>query len=282
MPSCHPTVERSKRLVVHLARVVDLLLPGDVATDLVATLAHQQRGDQAGHAAVAVLKRMDHEKVEHVCAEQQQGVVGALCAGLVEQPVQLPHVAGSVRGAHGVQADDLGPVGMPLDDPVLTDLEPAAAVIEEREQPAVKLQHHVQAKRNVLAVLVDLLQHASIAGHLRLRAALRRHLSQRQLAQTLLRDMDVLDRVGRLHALNHRYRLEALQHCGVLPAQGILVATPAVDLGQGVYEVGGQEAEMPVEVLEGPHEKTLSCAAEIIGLLGVTVGFLALRLSFFG
>lgn len=105
------------------------------------------RGQQSGDAPVAVGERMDAQQVELERGDDDQRMEGSVIEGGAGAGDELEGEVPGVRGGDRLEPDRLRSVGVPVDDEVVVEFEPAAATGDETEQQPMQMQDQPDAER---------------------------------------------------------------------------------------------------------------------------------------
>ena len=136
-----------ERLVVGVGRLGDLLLKAHVAAHRVAVLAEQGAGEQAGDPSVAVLERVDDEKVEDEQAGQEHRMVLARRDRFLVALDQVIDGERGARGGHRLEADGCRAVRRAVHDEIVLCLEAPAGHYRVGKQQPVQVQDQSGVQR---------------------------------------------------------------------------------------------------------------------------------------
>lgn len=207
-----------------------------------------ERGEHAGEAAIAILKRMDGEEDDDEAAYEQQRVQGALAVGLDEPGDECLHLARRIERRGGLEDNaDLFAIRIEGGDVIRQCLVMAAmagvlgAVTQE---VLMELADHVFRDGDLLEGIEHLIHDIGVTGDLLLIACL--ELGDVQSAKQIL-DLAV----GELRALNAGGRADTLDG-GDLAQRSEFLRRKAAN-----------HAPLPFELVQlGDDAEDLGCDAE--------------------
>ena len=218
-------------IIVQVLVLCNLAFQRNIPADHITGTVQQERRQQTAHSAVAVIERMDAEKVMDEHRDQQKRIqllrsdhaVVALAEGFHSR-------CGFIRRKRREQ-DKLPSVRVCCADIVLGVLEAAAdALVGVLIQVTVQLENIVRRDRNVFIAFVDGIQHITVAHDLFLISVARRCLITDELHQARIGRADAFDLIGCLRALHLGDLDQAIQRCGLLFQIQLLPALVFMDL----------------------------------------------------
>ena len=189
--------------VIGAFALLDDLLNTDEFADDIAASVEQEQGEQAAHATVAVIERMDAEKVEDEHRDQQQRIGVGILQGFIVRGADVFDRFGRLPCRYGFESDELIALRVFFGDDVVGSFVAAAdgtaAVFVE---VAVELEDRSGLEGDVVVVLVDGGENVTVAGDFLLAAVAGNGFIENDLLDAIVRGVNALDLVGRLRALD--------------------------------------------------------------------------------
>lgn len=204
--------------------------------DVPGTQEHE-RGEHAGEAAIAVLKRMDGKEDDDEAADEQQRMQGAFAFGLGEPGNEGLHLARRVEWRDGLKDDaDLLSIRIEGGDVVWQRLVVAAVALvlgAVAQEVLMELADHVLRDGNLLEGIEHLIHDIGVSGNLLLIARL--ELGDVQAAEQILDlavgELGALDAGGGADTLNGGDLAQPVQFFGRETADHAPLAFEFVQLG---------------------------------------------------
>ena len=241
-------------LVIAVLAVSDQAFNTNILSDWVTRAVQEQQGQQAAHASVAVVERVDAEKVQNEHGDQQQIVQLRIGDGFIDRRAERIHSLRCLPCRNRYEACASRSIRERLGDNVVRVLEaPADGHAAEFVQIPVELEDHTGANWDKLIVFVDCVQHIPVSGDLALAAAARRGFVPHDQFQAIVGCDDAFDPVRRLRALDLRDLQQFLKHVLLSIGEPALFSLLLVDLCEIGNNFRCQKLLIFLFIVKNPH-----------------------------
>ena len=229
-------------LIIGFLGVGDQLLDTDIFAHDITGAIQEQQCQKSAHAAVAIIERMDAEKVQNEHGNQQQRVEFCIPHCLLKSIAQCRYGFRRFPCWDRLKPNNPLTIRQFLGDYIIGVLEAAAdGLAAELVQIPMKLQNDGGLRRDIVVTLVDCGQHIAVTGDLFLAAGLRHSLVADNFLEAIIRRNDALDTVGCLGTLNF-CNLQQVSQCICLRLnKEVLLPLVLVDLRKIRHNLRRQE-----------------------------------------